>query len=203
MLSSEDVIVTNNLTKVYGKKTVLDHVSLHVARGDIYGFIGKNGAGKTTLMKLLLGLAHPTNGTIKLFGTDKLNEARHRIGVLIEAPAFYANCTAHENMVRFGMLTGASQDEITEILQFVGLGDVGKKKAGKFSLGMKQRLGIAIAMLGQPELLVLDEPINGLDPEGIKEIRDLLLRLNREKGVTIFVSSHLLDELAKITKVAW
>lgn len=193
------VVATDNLTKTYGKKTVLDHVSLHVAQGDIYGFIGKNGAGKTTLMKLLLGMSQPTAGSLQLFGSTKLNAERRRIGALIEAPALYKNCSAYENMKRFAILAGASDQEINEILQFVGLGDVGKKKAGKFSLGMKQRLGIAIAMLGHPELLVLDEPVNGLDPEGIKEIRDLLLRLNREQGVTVLVSSHLLDELAKIT----
>ena len=193
------VIETKDLTKVYGKKTVLDAVSMHVAQGDIYGFIGKNGAGKTTLMKLLLGMSHPNHGSLQLFGSDDLNAGRRRIGALIEAPAFYANCTAYENLQRFAILANAEHQDLQALLQFVGLGDVGKKKTGKFSLGMKQRLGIAIAMLGDPELLILDEPINGLDPEGIKEIRDLLLRLNREKGVTILVSSHLLDELAKIT----
>ncbi len=194
------VVETDNLTKTYAKKTVLDHVSLHVAQGDIYGFIGKNGAGKTTLMKLLLGTSQPTEGSMKLFGSSQLTAGRHRIGALIEAPALYKNCSAYENLKRFGILAGVEDDqEINDILRFVGLGDVGKKKAGKFSLGMKQRLGIAIAMLGHPDLLVLDEPVNGLDPEGIKEIRDLLLRLNHEQGVTILVSSHLLDELAKIT----
>ncbi|MCQ2382577.1 MAG: ABC transporter ATP-binding protein [Clostridia bacterium] len=193
------VVATENLTKTYGRKTVLDHVNMHVAKGDIYGFIGKNGAGKTTLMKLLLGMSQPTEGEMTLFGTKKLNTARRRIGALIEEPALYKGCTAMENLKRFAILAGVDNQECNELLQFVGLGDVGKKKVGKFSLGMKQRLGIAIAMLGQPELLILDEPINGLDPEGIKEIRDLLLRLNHEKGVTILVSSHLLDELAKIT----
>ncbi len=193
------VIETSNLTKTYGSKTVLDHVNMHVAKGDIYGFIGKNGAGKTTLMKLLLGMSQPTEGTITLFGTKKLNVARRLIGSLIEEPALYKNCTAAENMKRFAILSGTDYHEIDEILHFVGLGDVGNKKVGKFSLGMKQRLGIAIAMLGHPDLLILDEPINGLDPEGIKEIRDLLLRLNREQEVTVLVSSHLLDELAKIT----
>lgn len=193
------VIETSNLTKTYGSKTVLDHVNMHVAQGDIYGFIGKNGAGKTTLMKLLLGMSQPTSGTMSLFGTDKLSLARHHIGSLIEEPALYHGCTAAENMRRFAILANADTSEVDEILRFVGLGDVGAKKVGKFSLGMKQRLGIAIAMLGHPDLLILDEPINGLDPEGIKEIRDLLLRLNREQGVTVLVSSHLLDELAKIT----
>lgn len=193
------VIETQELTKTYGKKTVLNAVSLHVAKGDIYGFIGKNGAGKTTLMKLLLGMARPSQGSMQLFGTTNLHAGRRRIGALIEAPSFYGNCTAYENLQRFAILAHAEKQDLQALLEFVGLGDVGKKKAGKFSLGMKQRLGIAIAMLGDPELLILDEPINGLDPEGIKEIRDLLLRLNREKGVTILVSSHLLDELAKIT----
>lgn len=193
------VVETEQLTKIYGKKTVLDHVSMHVAEGDIYGFIGKNGAGKTTLMKLLLGMSQPNSGSMKLFGTTNLNLARHHVGALIEEPALYKNCTAKENMKRFAILAGADVDQIDELLQLVGLADVGKKKVGKFSLGMKQRLGIALAMLGRPDLLILDEPINGLDPEGIKEVRDLLLRLNREQGVTILVSSHLLDELAKIT----
>ena len=196
---TNNVVETENLTKVYGQKTVLDHVNMHVAKGDIYGFIGKNGAGKTTLMKLLLGMAQPTEGQMKLFSNGNLNAERHRVGALIEAPAFYGNCSAVENMKRFAILAGADDNEINDILQFVGLGDVGKKHVSKFSLGMKQRLGIALAMLGKPELLILDEPINGLDPEGIKEIRDLLLRLNREQGVTVLVSSHLLDELAKIT----
>lgn len=193
------VVETENLTKTYGKKTVLDHVSMHVAKGDIYGFIGKNGAGKTTLMKLLLGMSQPTEGSLRLFGSTQLSAGRRRIGSLIEEPALYKSCTAYENLQRFAILAGAEKQDLQALLEFVGLGDVGKKKAGKFSLGMKQRLGIAIAMLGNPELLVLDEPINGLDPEGIKEIRDLLLRLNHEQGVTILVSSHLLDELAKIT----
>lgn len=193
------VVETEQLTKIYGKKTVLDHVSMHVAEGDIYGFIGKNGAGKTTLMKLLLGMSQPNEGSMKLFGTTKLNLARRHVGALIEEPALYKTSTAKENMKRFAILAGADVDQIDELLQLVGLADVGKKKVGKFSLGMKQRLGIAIAMLGRPDLLILDEPINGLDPEGIKEVRDLLLRLNREQGVTILVSSHLLDELAKIT----
>jgi len=198
MSENNYIIETNALTKCYGKKTVLDTVSMHVARGDIYGFIGKNGAGKTTLMKLLLGMSHATSGDIQLFGSSALSQGRRRIGALIEAPAFYTQCTAYENLKRFALLVNDCQD-LRALLDFVGLGHVGKKKVGKFSLGMKQRLGIAIAMLGNPELLVLDEPINGLDPEGIKEIRDLLLRLNHEKNVTILVSSHLLDELAKIT----
>lgn len=198
MSQNNYIIETNALTKCYGKKTVLDAVSMHVARGDIYGFIGKNGAGKTTLMKLLLGMSHATSGDMQLFGSSALSQGRRRIGALIEAPAFYAQCTAYENLKRFALLVNDCQD-LHALLDFVGLGHVGKKKVGKFSLGMKQRLGIAIAMLGNPELLVLDEPINGLDPEGIKEIRDLLLRLNHEKNVTILVSSHLLDELAKIT----
>ena len=192
------IIETQNLTKIYGKKTVLDSVNMHVAKGDIYGFIGKNGAGKTTLMKLLLGMTQPTTGTMQLFGGNDLYQGRHRIGALIEAPAFYNNCSAYENLKRFAILANAEQD-LNALLEFVGLANVGKKPAGKFSLGMKQRLGIALAMLGEPEMLILDEPINGLDPEGIKEIRALLVRLNREKGVTILVSSHLLDELAKIT----
>lgn len=193
------VVETENLTKNYGNKQVLNQVSMHVAQGDIYGFIGKNGAGKTTLMKILLGLTPATAGNVRLFGSMQLNAGRHRIGALIEAPAFYNGCSAYENLQRFAILAGTPNQDLNALLQLVGLGDVGKKKAGKFSLGMKQRLGIAIAMLGDPDLLILDEPINGLDPEGIKEIRDLLLRLHHERNVTILVSSHLLDELAKIT----
>ena len=191
------IIETQALTKRYGQKQAVDQMSLHVEKGDIYGIIGKNGAGKTTLMKMLVGLTKPTDGSIKLFGGDQLNQARRRIGSLIEAPAFYKRESALENLRRFALLTPTPEEELHRLLELVGLADVGNKKAGTFSLGMKQRLGIAIALLGDPELLVLDEPINGLDPAGIKHIRDLLLELNA-KGVTLLISSHLLDELGKI-----
>ena len=193
----EYVIETKALTKKYGEKLAVNGMSLHVRKGDIYGLIGKNGAGKTTLMKLLLGLTSANGGEIKLFGNTDLDRARQKIGSLIEAPALYKNETAFENMKRFAILAPTSDEEIRKLLTLVGLGNVGSKKTGEFSLGMKQRLGIAIALLGNPELLILDEPINGLDPAGIKEIRDIILDLNA-KGVTFLVSSHLLDELGKI-----
>ena len=197
-LSEEYVIETRSLTKRFPTKVAVDHINMHVKKGDIYGLIGKNGAGKTTAMKLILGIMRPSAGQIKLFGSTRLFKMRSRIGSLIETPGFYKGCTAFENMKRFAIVSGGTDQEINELLDFVGLGDVGKKKAGHFSLGMKQRLGIAIALLGNPDLLILDEPINGLDPTGMKEIRDLILKLNREKGVTFMISSHLLDELGKI-----
>lgn len=195
----EYIIETKNLSKKYGDKLAVNSVNMHIRPGDIYGFIGRNGAGKTTAMKMILGLTRPTSGEIKLFGSTDLNKEREKIGSLIEAPGIYKNCTAFENMKRFSILFGGTDSEITSLLSFVGLADTGNKKAGEFSLGMKQRLGIAIALLGNPKVLVLDEPINGLDPSAIKEIRDLIIKLNQEKGVTILISSHLLDELAKIT----
>ena len=192
------VIETKTLTKKFPNKIAVNRVDMHVEKGAIYGLIGKNGAGKTTAMKMILGIIRPTEGKISLFGSTNLAKERKRIGSLIEAPGIYKNCTAEENLKRFSLLAGGTDKEIKELLAFVGLGNVGNKKAGAFSLGMKQRLGIAIALLGNPELLILDEPINGLDPAGIKEIRDLILTLNKEKGVTFMISSHLLDELGKI-----
>ncbi len=197
-MQEEYVIQTKNIFKRYRNKFAVNDVSVHVKRGDIYGLIGKNGAGKTTLMKLILGLANPTSGAVELFGATNLDAARKRIGSLIEDPGLYKGCTAYENMLRFSILYGADKSEIPELLKLVGLDDTGNKKAGAFSLGMKQRLGIAIALLSHPEVLILDEPINGLDPAGIKEIRDIILNLNREHGVTFIISSHLLDELAKV-----
>lgn len=195
----EYVIETSNLAKKFSNKVVVDKVSMHVRKGDIYGFIGKNGAGKTTTMKMILGLLNVTEGEIKINGSNNLDKERSKIGSLIENAGLYKNATAYENMKRFSILYGGSDTEIKEILEFVGLAQTGSKKAGQFSLGMKQRLGIAIALLGNPEILILDEPINGLDPQGIKEIRDLIIKLNKEKGVTFLISSHILDELAKIT----
>ena len=194
----ETVLRTVGLTKRFGRASAVDHVSMTVNKGDIYGFIGKNGAGKTTFMRVVLGLSAPTEGTVELFGGLSPEEAGKKIGALIEAPGIFPHCTAKENMKRFAILKDEDESKIDGLLDFVGLGDVGNKKAGKFSLGMKQRLAIAIAMLGDPELLILDEPVNGLDPTGMKEIRDLILRLNREKGITVLISSHLLDELSKI-----
>lgn len=193
----ETMVQTYGLTKQYGRKIVLNNVSIRIQKGDIYGLIGKNGAGKTTLMKLLLGLTSPKAGQMQLFGGENVSTARRKIGALLEAPALYNNETGFENMKRFAILTNSTDDEIRYLLDLVGLGNTGKKKAGQFSLGMRQRLAIAIALLGNPELLILDEPINGLDPAGIKEIRDVILELN-QKGVTFLISSHLLDELGKI-----
>ena len=194
----EYVLRTKSLTKKFDSKIAVNAVDMNVAKGDIYGFIGRNGAGKTTAMKLILGLLNATEGEIELFGGEPLEKARGRIGSLIEAPGIYKNCTAYENMKRFSIIYGGTDEDIAQLLKLVGLENTGNKKAGRFSLGMKQRLGMAIAMLGNPEFLILDEPINGLDPEGIKDIRNTVLNLNREKGVTFLISSHLLDELAKI-----
>ena len=194
----EYVIETNCLSKKFPNKLAVDKVSVHVEKGDIYGLIGRNGAGKTTLMKMILGTLFPTEGEIALFGNQNLNIERRRLGSLIEAPGLYKGCTAFENMKRFSLLFGGTDDDIIELLEFVGLAETGKMKVGHFSLGMKQRLGLALSLLGNPEVLVLDEPVNGLDPAGIKEFRDIILRLNKEKGVTFVISSHLLDELGKI-----
>ena len=195
----EYIIETSNLTKQFPNKLAVNHINMHIKRGDIYGFIGRNGAGKTTAMKLILGLLNPTEGEIKLFGSEQLNKERAKIGSLIEEPALYKGATAFENMKRFSILYGGTDEDINEILKLVGLSKTGNRKVKEFSLGMKQRLGIAIALLGNPEVMVLDEPINGLDPAGIKEIRDTILNLNKEKNVTFLISSHILDELAKIT----
>ncbi|MGN0328848.1 MAG: ATP-binding cassette domain-containing protein [Lachnospira sp.] len=194
----EYILETRNLTKQFPGRLAVNNVSIHIKKGDIYGFIGKNGAGKTTTMKLILGMINKTSGDISLFGSENLNKGRKKIGSLIEAPGIYQNFTAYENLKQFSLIYGGTEDEIRKILQTVNLDNTGKRKAGNFSLGMKQRLGIAIALLGNPELLILDEPINGLDPVAIKEIRDTLIALH-DSGVTILISSHLLDELSKIT----
>ena len=195
----ETVLRTEHLTKTFGNKAAVNDVSMTIEKGDIYGFIGKNGAGKTTLMRLVLNLIFPTSGTIELFGESKLTKANlSRTGSLIEAPTLFLNCSARENLKRFAILYGADNNDIENVLKEVDLTDTGNKKAGKFSFGMKQRLGIAIALLGNPDFIILDEPVNGLDPEGMKEMRDLILRLNREKGTTFLISSHLIDELSKV-----
>ena len=194
----EQILTAKNIVKRYGEKTVLDNVNMNIQKGDIYGFIGKNGAGKTTFMRVVLSLTYPQSGEVKLFGDKSINEIGLKVGSLIESPGFYKNLTAKENLKRFSLLYGADESKVDEILKWVGLSNTGNKKAKDFSLGMRQRLGIAIALLGDPELLLLDEPINGLDPEGIKEIRDLILKLNKEHNITILISSHLLDELSKL-----
>lgn len=192
------IIETTGLVKKYGDKAAVNNVNVRVEKGDIYGLIGKNGAGKTTLMRLLLGLSNVDGGDIKLFDSEDLSANRHKIGSLIEEPGLYYGKTAFENMKTFSLLyDDVTDDEIRDILKKVGLENTGKKKVSGFSLGMRQRLGIAISLMGHPELLILDEPINGLDPAGIKEIRDMILSLNAE-GVTFMISSHLLDELGKV-----
>ncbi|MGN0341438.1 MAG: ABC transporter ATP-binding protein [Roseburia sp.] len=195
----EYVLKTENLTKVYGKNKVVNNVSMHVQKGDIYGFIGKNGAGKTTFMRMVAGMAAPTVGNMELFGSQDVEKQRGRIGTLIENPGIYPNMTAEENLEvarrNYGI---ADKKAVKDMLDFVSLSDTGKKKVKNFSMGMKQRLGIGIALLRNPDFLILDEPINGLDPAGIKEIRELLLKLNREREITILISSHILGELSKM-----
>jgi ABC-2 type transport system ATP-binding protein len=196
---NEYVLKTNHLSKKYQDKMALNKVSLSIRKGSIYGFIGQNGAGKSTSIRLITGLAYPTTGTFELFGENNergLIEARKRIGTIIEGPALYPNMTAYENLEAHRLLKGIPGKEcIEKTLTLVGLQDTGKKKAKNFSLGMKQRLGLAIALLGDPEFLILDEPINGLDPMGVVEIRELLKKLNKEYGITILISSHILSEL--------
>lgn len=170
-----------------------------VQKGDICGLIGKNGAGKTTFMRIVCGLAAPTGGSLKLFGSDDLEQQRYKMGCTIENPALYPAMTAQENMEVYRIALGIQDQQIIpDLLEFVGLHELGRKKTKDFSLGMKQRLMIAIALLGKPDLLILDEPMNGLDPTGIIEVRELLLKLNRERHLTIIISSHILEELSKI-----
>jgi ABC-2 type transport system ATP-binding protein len=198
---SEILLQTKGLTKQYGHQKAVDHVDVHIRKGAIYGFIGRNGAGKTTFLKMIGGLAEPTDGEIELFGYSgkDLKKVRSRVGCLIETPGLYGNMSAKENLEIKCRLTGIKKKGyVEEILEMVGLEHVGKKRTKQFSLGMKQRLGIALALAGEPDLLHLDEPINGLDPQGIVEVRDTILRLREEKDMTILISSHLLEELSKI-----
>ena len=198
---SEYILQTHDLRKVYGHQAAVDGIDLKVERGAIYGLIGKNGAGKTTTLKMIGGLAAPTSGSFTLLGKSgpELAEVRGRVSCLIEDPGLYGNMTAYQNLRAKCLCYGIKDKEYSnELLVRVGLGNVGKKKTKNFSLGMRQRLGIAMAMVGEPDLLVLDEPINGLDPEGIVEIRDMLTQFSKEKGVTILISSHILEELSKV-----
>lgn len=195
------VIQTAGLSKRYGEKWAVDHVDLCVEQGDIYGFIGRNGAGKSTTLKLLCGLARPTQGEALIFDrpvTDAV--ARRRVGALIEQPGLYPNLNGRENLRLYAGLLGldSPDTQVDGVLETVGLSPQEKKPVKRYSMGMKQRLGVGLALLGGPDLLLLDEPINGLDPEGIRGMRELLLRLNRERGVTILLSSHILGELSKI-----
>lgn len=195
------ILKTNAITKVYGNKKAISNINMRIEKGDIYGLIGRNGSGKTTLLKTISGLCFPTSGEVILFGekTNGQSDLLERVGVLIEAPGLYPGLTAYMNIKLKCISYGINKREYIEsLLQQVGLVDVGKKKVKKFSLGMKQRLGIALALVGDPDLLLLDEPINGLDPQGIVEVRDVLLKLNKEKNITIIISSHILEELPKL-----
>ncbi|MGF7145936.1 ABC-2 type transport system ATP-binding protein [Anaerotaenia torta] len=199
----EYVLTTNALTKQYGHFKALNQFSMHVPKGAIYGFIGKNGAGKTTLIRLISGLQIPTAGEYSLYGrknTEKdIIKARRRMGAVVETPSIYLNMTAADNLKeQYRVLGIPSFDGIPELLKLVDLEGTGKKKAKDFSLGMRQRLGIAIALAGDPDFLVLDEPNNGLDPQGIIEMRELILKLNREQQITVLISSHILDELSRL-----
>ena len=197
----KDLIVTQNLTKMYGDKAAVSSMDMHVKQGDIYGFIGRNGSGKSTTLKMLCGLAFPTQGSIRVFGQSLSRESvRKRIGVLIESPGLEGGRSAYENMYLKASLMGIvdPDKEIRELLTLTGLNPDNKKLVKRYSMGMKQRLGIAMAVLGGPDLLILDEPINGLDPEGMNQLRSLLVDLNQKKGVTILVSSHILGELSKM-----
>ena len=198
----EYVLTTNALGKNYRNFKALNGLSMNVPKGAIYGFVGKNGAGKTTLIRLICGLQDPTSGEYTLYGrknTDKdIPKSRRRMGAVVETPSIYLNMTAVDNLKQQYRILGLpSFDGLNEILKSVGLENTGKKKAKNFSLGMRQRLGIAIALVGDPDFLVLDEPANGLDPQGIIEIRELILKLNREQQITVLISSHILDELSK------
>lgn len=196
----ENVIITKGLTKKYGRKTIIENIDLTIKKGEIYGLIGRNGAGKTTLMRVLLGMTDMTSGEIILFEDNNIKRGRLKTGSLIETPAFYEKMTAFENLKTKAKLIGLTNqnEKIDEALKTVGLYDVRNEKSMNFSLGMKQRLGIAMALLGNPELLILDEPINGLDPIAIADVRNALKRVNEEKGVTILISSHILGEMEKI-----
>lgn len=195
----EYILQTQNLTKAFKDKVAVNCVNMNVKKGDVYGFIGKNGAGKSTFMKMICGSIMPSGGKIKLYESDNLTDGRKRIGSIIESPSFYPSMSVKENMIYYCIITGNyKRSKINDILEKVGLIEWADKKANFLSLGMKQRLAIAIALISDADLLILDEPINGLDPTGIKEIRELLIGLNQEYKITIIISSHILGELSKI-----
>lgn len=202
-MNREIIVKTDEICKYYRGIHAVDKVNLTIHKGDIYGFVGKNGAGKTTLIRLLTGVAKPTSGKYSLFGVDnpkELLKARRRIAAMVETPALYSDLTAKENLMTRCILLGINDPKVIRSrLEEVGLGEIidSKRKVKDFSLGMRQRLGIAMSILGNPELLILDEPTNGLDPEGIREMRELLIKINREMGITMLVSSHILSELSK------
>ncbi len=197
------VLTADGLQKQYRQFKAIDGLSMHVPKGAIYGFVGKNGAGKTTLLRLICGLQEPTAGTYTLYGVlntaPNIAKMRRRMGAVIETPSIYLDMTAEDNLKeQYRVLGLPSFDGIGELLRLVGLEDTGKKKARNFSLGMRQRLGIAVALAGDPDFLLLDEPVNGLDPQGIVEMRELILKLNRERQITVLISSHILDELSRL-----
>lgn len=199
----EYVLTTDRLCKQYRHFKALDQLTMHVPKGAIYGFVGKNGAGKTTLIRLICGLQEPTSGEYALYGEKNsgkgIGDMRRRMGSIVETPSIYLDMTARENLQEQYRILGLPSDRgIDGLLQLVGLADTGKKKAKNFSLGMRQRLGIAVALAGNPDFLVLDEPVNGMDPQGIIEIRELILKLNREYQITVLISSHILDELSRL-----
>lgn len=199
----EYVLTTSGLSKKYGKFNALNNLTMHIPKGAIYGLVGRNGAGKTTLIRLICGLQKPTKGHYSIYGvkdnSKDIVKARRRMGAVVETPAIYSDMTAEDNLKQQCLILGIPSDEIIpDILKLVGLENTGKKKAKNFSLGMKQRLGIAVALVGNPDFLVLDEPVNGLDPQGIIEMRELILKLNREYQITVLISSHILDELSRL-----
>lgn len=197
------ILTARSLGKRYKNFKALNDFSIHVPKGAIYGFVGKNGAGKTTFIRLVCGLQEPSAGSYAIYGTENndpgISRCRRRMGAVVETPSIYQDMTAEDNLKEQYRIIGLpSFDSIPELLRLVGLENTGKKKAKHFSLGMKQRLGIAIALAGNPDFLILDEPVNGLDPQGIIEVRELILKLNREKGITFLISSHILDELSRL-----
>ena len=197
------ILTARSLGKRYKNFKALNDFSIHVPKGAIYGFVGKNGAGKTTFIRLVCGLQKPSAGSYAIYGTENndpgISRCRRRMGAVVETPSIYQDMTAEDNLKEQYRIIGLpSFDSIPELLRLVGLENTGKKKAKHFSLGMKQRLGIAIALAGNPDFLILDEPVNGLDPQGIIEVRELILKLNREKGITFLISSHILDELSRL-----
>ena len=199
----DSLLSIKDLSKDYGKAHILKNVNLEIPTGAIFGLVGRNGAGKTTLMRILTGLANPTSGSYSISGisSDDKNilNVRRRMGSIIESPAIYKNLSAYDNVkLQYINLGMTSFDDIPDLLDLVDLKSAGKKKAGKFSLGMKQRLGIAVALCGKPDILILDEPINGLDPQGIIQMREILFKINKEKHTTILISSHILEELSKL-----
>lgn len=199
-----NIVVTNKLTKKFGEQIAVNEVNITIKEGDIYGLVGRNGAGKTSFMKMISGLSHSSGGSFSLFGVecdeawDK--NAYAKVGSLIETPGFFENMTAYDNLLLKAHCTEIEDKKahITQLLELVDLQNAGRKKVKNFSLGMKQRLGVAMALVGNPKLLILDEPINGLDPQGIAEMRDLILRLNQDYQITVIISSHILEELSKM-----